>query len=219
MKNSPADTERQRGVTNRCPAIQRRSLIAPKNRRVDPALRRSPSKNRTVDVSRSARTQPSTPMPRPTSPAIRATSDRQSAPSASRQPSSKRQRRVTNIEKTIENPISDISQPNQPPTLCKNNPEIDSCTVCRHPEHETLREILTLPHDIHKISAKWNIPVLDLWRCRLHHLEDPTHFYSIIGAAARKSRLFDATDLNPQVILDEDPIEDFENGQEQSYAA
>ena len=44
-------------------------------------------------------------------------------------------------------------------------------------------------------------------------------FYSIIGAAARKSRLFDATDLNPQVILDEDPIEDFENGQEQSYAA
>ena len=45
-------------------------------------------------------------------------------------------------EKTIENPIPDISKPNQSPALCKTNPEIDSCPVCRHPEHETLREIL-----------------------------------------------------------------------------
>jgi len=119
-------------------------------------------------------------------------------------------------EKTIQNPISDISQPNQPPTLCKNNPEIDSCVVCRHPEHETLREILTLPHDIQKISAKWNIPILDLWRCRLHHIEDPMDFYSIIGAAARKARLFDATDLNPQVAI---PESEYEICQEQSHAA
>ena len=123
---------------------------------------------------------------------------------------------IPTAEKTIENPISGISQPNQSPTLCKNDPEIDSCTVCRHPEHETLREILTLPHDIHKISAKWNIPVLDLWRCRLHHIEDPMDFYSIIGAAARKARLFDATDLNPQVAI---PESEYEICQEQSHAA
>ena len=110
-------------------------------------------------------------------------------------------------EKTIENPISDLSQLNQTPTLCKNHPGIDACVVCRHPEYETLREILTLPHDIHKISAKWNIPILDLWHCRLHHLEDPTDFYSIIGAAARKARLLDATDLNPQVALSNEELE------------
>ena len=111
-------------------------------------------------------------------------------------------------EKTIENPISDFPQPNQSPTLCKNDPEIASCPICRHPEHETLREILTQPHDIHKISAEWNIPILDLWRCRLHHLEDPTDFYSIIGSAARKARLLDATDLNPQVVLSDEELED-----------
>ena len=101
------------------------------------------------------------------------------------------------------NPISDNPQSHQPPALCKTRPEIDSCPVCRHPQSQELRYLLDRPHDIHQISAAWQIPVLDLWRCRLHHIENPADFYDIIGVSVQKARLLDKTDIQPVVVIED----------------
>jgi hypothetical protein len=108
------------------------------------------------------------------------------------------------LAETIQNPIPDFSQTIQPDTLCKSDPEITSCPLCRHPHREQLRYLLGRTHDIHSISSEWDIPILDLWRCRLHHIEDPTDFYNPLGAVLRKSRLLDATDLKPTVYIEDE---------------
>ena len=79
------------------------------------------------------------------------------------------------------------------------------CAICTHPNHATLHARLAAAEPLAGMSQDTGLPIAALWRCRLNHIEDPTHHYDVLVASARKARLLNKPDQKPIVSIIDHP--------------
>ena len=94
-------------------------------------------------------------------------------------------------------PISIENEPNQPVGI------VQPCPVCI--QHRDLRPTLGQRPPLEPLARQTGLSVVELWRCRLHHCEDPARFFDVDVASLCKARLFDAPAYQPIVRIIDDP--------------
>ena len=71
------------------------------------------------------------------------------------------------------------------------------CSVCLHSEAAAIRLGLGRGAGLGAMAPSCGVPVWDLWRCRVHHVEDPVAHYDGIWAAAARSRFLNGSAADP----------------------
>ena len=77
---------------------------------------------------------------------------------------------------------------------------VRTCRVCGHEQAGAIRQQITNGRPLDEIAREFQLNPVDLWRCRLYHIEDPLQFYNFIEASAEKARVLDAARIHPLIL-------------------
>ena len=87
------------------------------------------------------------------------------------------------------------------------NQIVRMCRVCAHEKAGAIRLQLANGRPFNELAREYQLSQVELWRCRLQHIEDPFKLYNFLDASAEKARALDAARIHPLILaqVDHDP--------------